>query len=157
MATAKKMMTKDEIVDSIKSIESRGKKMDADIQRTAISILAHIEQHKEVSLFNKLYNALPKGARKSALTGWGLAFGKLEANAGDDKKEAPFKYSRDKTTNLAQAAANPWYDFAPEKAPDEMFDVRKALTALLNRAGKANNVNDADLLAKLRQLETVED
>lgn len=157
MATTKKMMTKDEIVNSIKSIETRGKKMDADIQRTAVSILAHIEAHKEVSLFNKLYNALPKGARKSALTGWGLAFGKLEANAGDDKKEAPFKYSRDKITDLAGAIGNPWYNFAPEKAPDELFDVRKALAALLNRAGKAQNVNDADLLAKLRQLEAVED
>ncbi len=68
-----------------------------------------------------------------------------------------FIYAKDKATDLAGAIGNPWYDFAPEKAPDEMFDVRKALTALLNRAGKANNVNDTDLLAKLRQLETVED
>lgn len=147
-----KMMTKDEIVTSIKSIETRGKKMDADIQRTALSILAHVEQHKEVSLFNKLYSALPKGARKSALTGWGLAFGKLEANTGDNKKEAPFKYAKDKTTDIAQAAANPWYDFAPEKEPDEMFDVVKAVAAVLAKAGKAKANNNPELVAKLREL-----
>ena len=138
---------------SIKSIQSRGQKLDKDIQITAASCLNHIELHGDVTLFNRLFLAMPKGSRKTALTQWGIAFGKLSANAGDNKKEAPFLYDKSKDTNLAEALANPWYDFAPEKAPDEVFDVIKALHGLLTKAGKANSVKGADLLEKLRRLE----
>ena len=155
--TKSKIMDKAAIEKAIDSIAKAGKKLDGDIQAAAVGCINHIEACGDVRLFNRLFLAMPKGARKGALTQWALAFGKVEANTGDNKKEAPFIYAKDKATDLAGAIGNPWYDFAPEKAPDEMFDVRKALTALLNRAGKANNVNDTDLLAKLRQLETVED
>ncbi|CAB1282911.1 Phage protein [Xylella phage Cota] len=156
MTKTNKIMDKAQIEKAIDSIAKQGKKLDGDIQAAAVGCINHIEACGDVRLFNRLFLAMPKGARKSALTQWALAFGKVEANTGDNKKEQPFTYAKDKTTDLAGAIGNPWYDFAPEKAPDEMFDVRKALTALLNRAGKAQNVNDAELLAKLRTLEPTE-
>jgi hypothetical protein len=95
---------------------------------------------------------MPKGSRKTALTAWGLAHGKLQANAGDNKKDAPFLFDKSKETKLDEAAGNPWYDFAPDKAPDEMFDVIKALNVLLVKAGKATKNNSPELVEKLREL-----
>lgn len=152
-----KIMDKAAIEKAIDSIAKTGKKLYGNIQAAAVGCINHIDQCGDVRLFNHLFLAMPKGAPKGALRQWALAFGKIEANTGDNKKEAPFIYAKDKTTDLAGAIGNPWHGFAPEKAPAEMYDVRKALTALLNRAGKANTVNDADLLAKLRQLTAVED
>lgn len=156
MSKTKTIMGKDQIETTIKRIETNGKKLDADIQAAAVGCINHIETCGDVRLFNRLFLALPKGARKSALTQWGLAFGRMEANTGETKKEQPFVYAKDKTTDIMGAQQNPWYDFAPDKAPDEIFDVRKALAALLNRAGKANSVSDNELLSKLRSLEPTE-
>ena len=148
-------MDKAAIEKAIVVIAKAGKKLDEDIQAAAVGCINHIETCGDVRLFNRLYLAMPKGSRKNALTQWALTFGKVEANLGDNKKEQPFIYAKDKTTDLAGGIENPWYDFAPDKAPDEMFDVRKALTVLLNRAGKAQNVTDDNLLTQLRNLESV--
>lgn len=133
-------------------ISKAGKKLDADIQLVGLSCLAHIEAHGDVRLFNRLYLAMPKGSRKTALTGWALAFGKLKANDGDNKKDVPFLYDKERVTNMVDAAQKPWYDFAPEKSPDEMFDVVGALNNLLRKAGKATKNNNPELVEKLRQV-----
>lgn len=151
-----KMLDASGIEAAIASILKNGKKLDGDIQQAAVSCLDHIEKHGDVRLFNRLYLAMPKGARKSALTAWGIAFGKIEANSGENKKEQPFVYAKDKTTNLPLAIAEPWFNFSPDKAPDEVFDVVKALKSLLARAGKANAVNNPELLAALRDIEPVD-
>ena len=136
----------------IKSIAKQGKKLDADIQHVGLSCLNHIAEHGDVRLFNRLFLAMPQGSRKTALTQWALAFGKLKANTEEGKKESPFVYDKDRETNLTDAAANPWYSFAPEKAPDEVFDVIKMLNALLAKAGKATTITNPEALAKLRDL-----
>ena len=137
---------------TIKRITSTGKKLDADIQAAGVGCLAHIEQHGDVTLFNRLYLALPKGARKSALTAWGLAFGKLVANTGDNKKEAPFLYDKAKTTDMAACMAQPWFDFSPDKAPDAVFDIAAAIASIIKRASKATTVTDEAMLTKLHAL-----
>lgn len=142
----------EQIEASIKRISTAGKKLDADIQAAGLGCINHIDQHGDVRLVNRLYLAMPKGSRKTALAQWLLAFGKVSANTTETKKDSPFVYAKDKPTMLAEAATKPWYDFAPEKAPDELFDVMKALEAVLNRAGKAGKVSDPDLLSNLRAL-----
>lgn len=141
---------------TIKRITTNGKKLDSDIQAAGVGCLDHLNKHGDVTLFNRLYQALPKGARKSAMTAWALAFGQVAANTGDNKKEAPFVYDKTKTTQLAEAMANPWFDFSPDKLPDEVFDVRAALASLLKRAAKSPDVNDSELYAKLQELVPVE-
>lgn len=145
-----KQLDKAQIEALIKRISTTGKKLDDDIQQAGLGCLNHIEQHGDITLFNRLYLALPAGARKSALTAWAIEFGRVLPNTGDNKKEAPFVYSRDKATDMAGAASNPWYNFAPDKAPDEVFDIGKALTALLAKAGKAKSVSDVKLLEQLQ-------
>lgn len=146
-------MDKATIESSIKAIATKGKTLDALIQATALSCINHIELHGDVTLFNRLFLAMPKGARKSALTAWALAFAKLVANTGDNKKEQPFSYDKTKATNLPEAAANPWFDFAPDKAPDEVFDVIAALNGLLKKAGKATTIKGDAVLEALRKVQ----
>lgn len=143
-------MDKTQIEKNIESIRKTGQKLDKLIQDTGLATIEHVEAHGDVRLVNRLYLALPKGARKAAFTEWLLAHAKVQANAGENKKEAPFVYAKEKTTNIAGAVQKPWFDFKPDPAPDQVFDVMKALTALLNKAGKANEVTDPALLAKLQ-------
>lgn len=128
------------------SIAKRGAKLDAEIQHLGLSALAHVDEHKNPHFINKLYLSLHAGARKSAMTAWLLAHGKVQANAGDNKKELPFVLDKERTTDMAGAAANPWYDFKPDAAPDEVFDVVAAVRAIIKKAGKAKNVDASHLL-----------
>lgn len=136
----------------ITSIAKAGKKLDADIQRAALGALAQVGEHRNTTLVNRLYLSLSAGTRKAALTGWLLQFGSLVANDGDNKKEQPFKFNAEKATNMAGAQAQPWFDFAPDKDPDQVFDVVAALNSLLRKAGKATSNNSPELVAKLREL-----
>ena len=152
MANKTNILDKAQIEATIKRILTNGKKLDADIQAAGVGCLDHIEKHGDVTLFNRLYLAMPLGARKSAMTAWAIAFGRVAANTGDNKKEAPFVYDKAKASNIVDAIANPWYNFSPDKLPDEVFDVRKALTQLVARASKSPSVNDAELFTKVREL-----
>lgn len=126
------------IEKNIKSIATRGAMLDKDIQLTGVSILAHIDQHKEVSLFKKLYDALPKGSRSNALVAWGLAFGRIEVNLDKDTKKAmPFLFAKDKETKVEDARNNPWFTFKKEKAPSEVFDPAVAFVKFMERINKA--------------------
>lgn len=135
---------------AIASIASRGKKLDNEIQIAALSVINHVNEHREVSLVNKLYLALSAGARKTAMTSWLLAYGMVAANTdADTKKERPFIFDKAKATNLEGAQVMPWYNHKPDPAPDQVFDVVKAVHALLAKAGKASSVKGADLLHML--------
>ncbi len=153
--TAKALLTGAPAIQAaIKSITNRGAKLDADIQHCALSVLAHVDKHGNVTLINELYLGMPKGSRKAALAEWLMAFGKCKANEGADKKAVPFLYDGSKKTDLVLAAEKPWFEFKLDKAPDEVFDFAKALQALLNKAGKANQdtLVGGDLLAQVKAL-----
>jgi hypothetical protein len=123
---------------AIDSISNRGKRLDHDIQVAGLSCLAHIEQHGDVTLFNRLFHALPKGARRNALAAWGCAFGKLQLNHDKATKgEKPFLFNRDANTDMAGAEEQQWYTFKPEKAPSEEFDFGSALALLCQKAARA--------------------
>lgn len=138
------------IRSAIKAIAQTGAKLDAKIQATGLAILAHVEQHGDVSLANELFNAMPKGSRTASLAGWLMAYGKLRANTGKDKATNPFRFDATKATDLPSAEAVLWHTFGkPEQAPDELFDLNKAITALIAKAKKADKVSDPELLTKL--------
>lgn len=124
-----------ELVKLIEGIASRGKRLDSDIHLAGLSCLAHLDKHGDIGQVNRLYLALGKGARKAALTSWFLAYGSVVAN--DDKAtktEAPFKFTKEKATNVEGAMADPWYDHKPDQAPDEVFDLMKAVEQIIKKA-----------------------
>lgn len=109
--TAKEMETK------IKSIALRGKNLDTDIHETAVSTLAHIEAHGDVTLANRLLVAMPKAGRKAALMGWMLAMGKVVKNSDKATMElSPLKYDKAGETDLDTAQAVPFWDWMKELA-----------------------------------------
>lgn len=133
------MRTLKEINLSISQIKTSGEKLDAKIQAVGLEVLEHISLNPEASLACKLYNALPNGARKNALVAWFLEFGAIKVSTGKNKKEVPLLWKKETATDLAGAAANPWFTFKPEKAPSEEFDFDKALQALIKKAKKASS------------------
>lgn len=143
------------IEKAIASIHNRGKKLDQDIQDCGLSILSHIDKCGDVTVFWKLYEAMPRGSRRNALVDWACSFGKLAVNLDDaTKKDKPFVYSKDKATNIEGAVEKPWFEFKPEKALDEEFDFASKLASLLRQAAEAEKrgttIKGADVLAKLR-------
>lgn len=125
---------KAELVKLIESIASRGKKLDADIQLAGLSCLDHLAKHGDIGQINRLYVALAKGARKAALSSWLLTHGSVVANTEKDKADKPFIYTKDKATSVQAASQDPWYDHKPDAAPDEVFDLQKALEQIVKKA-----------------------
>lgn len=127
------------------SIKAAGAKLDKRIQDAAVSVLYHFSVHKDNGLVNRLYRALPAGARKAAMTSWLLTHCAVVANTDKaTKNEQPFVYAKDKATNPEAGAADPWYNHKADKAPDEIFDLQKAVKALLAKAARAPGVKGGD-------------
>jgi hypothetical protein len=138
---------------AIKSIAKAGKKLDTAIQDAAVSAAAHFEEHGDIVFVNKLFLALPAGARKSALALWFITFTKAIPNTdAKSKAGAPFSVDKAKTFNVAEGEATQWFDLKKEPEIAELFDVQKALGALIAKAKKSAKTTDAKLLATLESL-----
>ena len=134
------------------SIKAAGAKLDSRIQDAAVAVLYHFDKNHDNGLVNRLYMALPAGARKTAMTSWLLTHCAVSANTDKaTKQEQPFVYDRNKKTDPEAGEADPWYSHKPDKAPDEVFDLQKAVRALLAKAGKAESIKggNADTLKAL--------
>ena len=133
------MKTISEINKAIASIARSGAKLDILIQDTGVSVLEHFAEHKDTGVVNRLYLALPKGARKQAMASWLLAYGALSPNVNKESKaEQPFVFDREKRTDALAAAQDKWYDHKPDKAPDQVFDLQKAIRQVLSKAAKGS-------------------
>lgn len=129
----------------IAAIKVAGAKLDARIQTAAVAVLEHFAQNHDNGLVNRLYHAMPAGSRKAALTSWLLTHCAVSANTDKaTKQEQPFVYDRKKKTDPEAGEADPWYSHKPDKAPDEVFDLQKAVRALLAKAGKAESIKGGD-------------
>ena len=134
---------------AIKSIATRSAKLDQDIQIAGLSCLYQIEQHGNVMPLCALRKALGKGHRANALDLWAFEFGKVVANTdAESKKDRPYSFDKEGTVNLEGAAAAPWYEFKPEQDPDQLFNVHKAVRAIIAKASK-KNVEDSAFLQSL--------
>jgi hypothetical protein len=164
-----KIMDKAGIEKAIASIQRRGKSLDQDVQAAAVSTLAHIEKHGDDTLFNRLYMAMPKGARKNALGGWALYYGKLriatpeemKADKKEHKPERSFRYDRTASTDVPASMLVQWHAFKHSDAPAvEMFDVQvaiqRAVSSILAKATKlkaaGTKVAHEELIVKLAAL-----
>ena len=161
MATAfTRNMNKDAILLAIKSIAGRGAALDGHIQDTALSIAAHISEHREVSLATKLYNAMPHGSRRNALVQWFVTFGAVSVN--QDKKtskEFPLVFNKEGTVDLVEGAKKAWFDCKKEKElTDEVFcladHVKKFQTQLQGWIKKGLVEEDDALVVELLRIKS---
>lgn len=150
-----------EIDKAILSIKGRGVKLDADIQKAALSIIKHVDQHSDTTIADRLFNAMPAGSRRLALAEYLVAFGKmrtLKNDSPDDKARLAlghvFAFDKERKTDMEEAVKTPWYEMRKEPDVAEVFDVQAAVAALLKRAAKAKEkgvrIEHAELLEKLR-------
>lgn len=153
-----KLITEQKEFDkALESITSRGNKLANDIQVAALSAIAHCAEHKNPVWINRLYLAMPNGTRRAALSEWFLAFGTVSANTdAGTKKDMPFCNDKTKADgfDLEAAAETPWYEMKKEPDPDQVFDLHKAVAALIAKASKPGvklaNPKQADELKMLK-------
>lgn len=128
----------DSISKELGSIKTASTKLDTRLQVVGLSILSHIEEHHNITLFNDLLSSMGKGHRKSAMVDWALKFGQIAQNVGKDGKldpTCPYKWDKVKVTDLVAAEEMPWFDCKPEKL-EEVLDLQKMLAAILRKASK---------------------
>lgn len=133
----------------------RGTKWASEGHMLAVSALTLTAQHNDVGPINRLYKAMPKGTKSSAMVSWLLAYGAVVAN--DDsatKADTPFKYTKDKVYNLEGAAKDPWFNHKPEPKADEVFDLAKAVEMIIKRA-QGKQLVHGELLTGLQALVTM--
>lgn len=151
--TIKLIENKAELDKAITAWGKAGQKWAQQGHILALSALTHHAKHGDTSLINRVYLAMPKGAKSSAMAEWILAYGALSANTDKEAaRTSPFVHDKTKTADLAGAAQTPWTEFKPEPTVLELFDVQKAVHAILTKAAKAQAVSDSDMLGKLREL-----
>lgn len=145
--------TKATIVAAIEDIRVTGRKLDQMIQVAACSVIAHVDEHGDITLVNTLVDAMPNGSRVNALRDFLGTFGKLSYD--EAKKE--FAFDKTKKTDLVGAQNIMWTEFKPEQ-PYVAFDLAGLIASVLKKADNAlqdeketSNV-DTDLLAELRAL-----
>lgn len=157
------MSTKQELIADVgdlnKAIDAWGKagqKWTKQGHHLAMSALTLLATSGDVGPVNRLYLAMPKGTKSSAMAEWLLTFGKLVPTEGDNAKTKPFSYAKDKANDLEAAAKKPWYDFKPEPSVLEVFDVTAAVHAFLKataaKAAKAQSSTGLDILDQIKGL-----
>jgi hypothetical protein len=158
----KLMLGKEDILAAVGQIQIAGKKLDTMIQVAGMSVLNHIDLHGDITLFEALWAAMPKGSRKKALGDWAVKYGKVVMHLDEKGKivaEKPFLFNKLGRTNLLGAEGEPWFDCAPEKLEDTELDFTKLLGMLLAKADKASqkgiDIKGAELLKKVREAAAV--
>lgn len=143
-----KMLDGAKAIDTaIKSINTRGKSLQRDIHIAAVSCMNHADKHGDVTLAQKLVDAVPTLARKNALRDWFIAHGKFSYDA----TEKSLTFNKKGTTNLEAAIATPFWEFKQE-AEYVPFDLQAAILTLVKRADKAMQHGDKVDKVALAQL-----
>ena len=147
-----KLITDAKAIDvAIKSIQSRGSKLQKDIYICAVSCLAHIDKHGDITLLNRLVQALPGGWRSNAIKAWAEDHGKVNL----DNTQKAFVYDKSKSSNLEGAIATSPEEYKTE-AEYKPMDLAEAVKALVKKAkdrvGSENDNVPEELFNQLNKL-----
>lgn len=126
------------IAGKIKTIANRGASFDKLVQEVAEEVIAHVEEHGEVSLACKLFLALPNGSRRLALAHWFFKFGKVGLNKDKGQsKTIPFVFNKEGTTDLEGGKKVAWFDAKKEKTLAQEFKLDDKIARLIKEVNKA--------------------
>ena len=155
------LMTKDQVIELAKSVSGRGKSLNRDIQKLAVSAIGYANVHGDVTIAQSIYETLTvnKGLRLNSFVAYLEKFGKLEY----DKTVKNFIYRRrddvetDPMELFVSLAEFPWYEAIKAKEPVSTYDVAakiKAIIAQCDRLAHQESVSIAhlELLEPLRSL-----
>ena len=154
------MKTQAMILKAIDGIKRSGQSLDNKIQETACDVLQHIEEHSEVSLACKLFQAMPNGSRRAALVEFLIQNGKVMPNP--DKKtrsERPFVFNKKGPAfSATRVSAKPWFEYKKESqaqvfGEQALLDAVKVLQKRVEAAVQAGTLSkDHPKVLALRNL-----
>jgi hypothetical protein len=130
------------------SISRKGQSLQKDIHVAACSVLAHVGEHREISLVTKLLASCPDMTRRNALRSWFESFGMVAFDGNDAKFDGTRKH------RLGDAQAKPFWSFKPE-AEYVPLDVAAAIGSLvkkLEKDEKETKVSHSAMIAQLQKL-----
>ena len=129
--------TKATLVAAITEISVTGKKLDEMIWVAAVSVLAHVEKHGDVTIAQTLVDAMPKGSRVNALLAYLEEFGKVAWDSAEKK----LTFVKTNKTNIDGAMAVSWTEFKPEP-PYQSMTLEGAVAALIKKAQDRADAGD---------------
>lgn len=147
------MFNKADTLNLIKSIAKRGKTLDADIQEAAKASVFYSVCYGDVTIGQKLLEAMAQGQRKAALVGFLENFGQFEFKAGKlvyrkvpefvellEDVEASEQY-------VAEHVTTHWTAFKPEQISSKYncIDAVKRLIAKMEKEIKAGNAEGSEI------------
>lgn len=146
--------TREGIVKLIKSIATRGKRLDQDIHLALCSAVNHRTQHGDNTLMSDVINAMPKGSRANAAILWCITFGGVDYAGRDKAKRVKFK-NNGQEVNLNDGIASPFWEqkgakegveFDPEK------DIKAVIGILTRHAEKAEEAGQTLVATVYREM-----
>ena len=125
-----------EINKRIKSIKTRGKNIDRDIDIAGCAIMEHAAEHGDYSAANRLVDALPKSGRTKAFIKWFSDHTPYNWTEKEKCFTLPKDASERRQFMINEAKAVPFWEYTVEKEP-EALDIDKAIASLFKRYEKA--------------------
>lgn len=140
------------LAESVDSVARKGKSLDTLIHKTGVSCMYHAQQHGDVTLLEKLVEAMPKSSRRKALITWAEDNMPLDGKVVDGKNGVSITLKKGRTDadfTLTEAAATPFWEHTKEKDPRPMT-LKQAIAAFgknLDKAVKAGTASAAEAAA----------
>jgi len=147
-----------DILKKINTVESSGRAFQNAVQIAAVSIAAHLAQHRDKTLLEKLWDAMPNGTRRKGMIDWfnhhvtGCEItykSKLDINLADVGSEEWKGFVRDIDKIIEAMTENPWYNHKEEKGGQDAVSL-DAIVSYLER--KANAANDSTVSKQIGQV-----
>ena len=124
-----------EINKRIKSIRTRGKNIDRDIDIAGCAIMEHAAEHGDYSAANRLVDALPKSARTKAFITWFSDHTPYNWTEKEKCFKLPKDASKRRQFMIAEAKAVPFWEYTVETEPKSL-DIDKVIASLFKRFEK---------------------
>lgn len=134
------LLTREEAADLAKSVATRGKSLNKDIQKLAATAIGYANIHGDVTVAQGIYESLSanKGLRIKSFVSYLETHGKLEYSK--EVKNFIHRKRDDVITDVLELflhlADNPWYDAIKESEPVSMYDLSVKIDALVRQAEK---------------------
>ena len=159
------LLTREEAADLAKSVATRGKSLNKDIQKLAATAIGYANVHGDVTVAQGIYESIAnnKGLRIKSFVAYLEKHGKLEYSK--DAKNFIHRKRDDVITDVMELflhlAENPWYEAIKEKDPVSMYDLSVKIAALVKQAEsmaqqESVTVAHFELLEPLRALVVAE-
>jgi hypothetical protein len=141
----------------IKSIQTRGAKLDNDIHLAAVSCVALVTRDRNTTRITSLVNAMPKSSRRKALCDWFEAtmpvtmdYSNGKATIAKADSDDWQEYLSEYRARLTKAIKTPFWDLKPEKGAKDTLSLDSIIKYL---ARKANSQSaPAELQDQLTQV-----